>query len=78
MSLPKPERMPSSRELVECAAWERLPHPHEQLVVRGRRWSSSNEPSQPSLSWIAVTPRAAAMRSPSREASTISSWVGRT
>ena len=40
------------------------------------RWKTSSAPSQPSLSWIAVTPREFAIRIPSREASTISSSEG--
>ena len=40
--------------------------------------NTSNAPSQPSLSWIAVTPRASPRACPRAHASTISSIVGRT
>ena len=62
--------MPSVEEMLE-ACREGL-----RVAASRRRWNNSSEPSQPSLSWMAVTPRAAAMRSPVRAASSSSSAVG--
>jgi hypothetical protein len=78
MSLPKPERRPRARSSSSRSQGKDC---HTRTPSSPARWSrsnTSNAPSQPSLSWIATTPREAATRIPSREASTISSTVGRT
>ena len=58
----------------EVVVRERLPDAQRERALRRRGAArSAVRPSQPSLSWTAVTPRAAATFSPSRIASTNSS-----
>ena len=65
-------------QALEVVPREGLPDPEAQRALVRRRWKTRSAPSQPSLSWIATTPRESASGIASRQASTISSSVGRT
>ena len=69
-----PRAQPELRELGRPGRRQRLPHPQRSArPPRGCRPKIAGAPSQPSLSWIAPTPRAFASLSPSRVAATHSS-----
>ena len=73
MSLPNPERRPSPRRSSSLSHGNDCQTRTSSSSASSRRSNTSNAPSQPSLSWIATTPREAATFIPARDASSISS-----
>ena len=71
--VPEPRGEADLRDLVQLRRWERLPDADRQPFLARSAWKRGSAPSQPSLSWMAVTPREAASRSAGRISSSHSS-----
>ena len=74
-SSPKPERSERCAAASSCSCGIEPQTRSERLPSSCRRWKIPGAPSQPSLSWIAPTPREFASLIPARVASTHSSSV---